>query len=169
MSSVEGKPSKKKFETWKIVLVIMVVLTPILFLVGELGSKPTPKPSKQMVTYSDKHLDIFKDRPELASPTWYPKGFDTYSEDSNVAWRWLENNEFKCTVGDSCWGMLVIAQNGCPNSLYGEVSILDSSGTQISYTNDSLSVAMPMQKNKLIFDSFEPNANKARLARISCR
>jgi hypothetical protein len=99
---------------------------------------------------------------------WIPNGFKSWSEDSNVAWRWLEDTEYKCDRGDACWGMMVIARDGCKNSLYGEISILDKSNVQISYTNDSLSSTFPMQENRLVFTTYEDSAHSARLSKISC-
>jgi hypothetical protein len=52
--------------------------------------------------------------------------------------------------------------------LYAELSILDKSDVQVGYTNDSVSSALPMQKSKLIFNSYEDAANSARLSKISC-
>jgi hypothetical protein len=64
--------------------------------------------------------------------------------------------------------MMVIAKNGCDRSLYAEISILDKSEVQIGYTNDTLSQALPMQENKLIFNTYEEAAYSARLSKISC-
>ena len=64
--------------------------------------------------------------------------------------------------------MMIIAKDGCDRSLYAEISILDKNEVQIGYTNDSVSQALPMQKSKLIFDTYEDEANTARLSKISC-
>jgi hypothetical protein len=99
---------------------------------------------------------------------WIPTEFNSYSEDPNIGWRWLKDNEFKCTYGESCWGMMVISKDGCDRSLYAEVSILDKNEVQIGYTNDTASQALPMQKTKLVFNTFEDEAETARLTKISC-
>jgi len=106
--------------------------------------------------------------PTPVDTSWIPVEFNSYSEDPNVAWRWLKDKEYKCTYGDSCWGMMVISKNGCDRSLYAEISILDKNEVQIGYTNDSVSQALPMQKSKLIFNTYEDDANTARLSKISC-
>lgn len=100
--------------------------------------------------------------------SWVPSNFNVWSEDFNVAYRWLEGNEFECDYGDSCWGMMIITKVGCPNSLYAELSILDKNDVQISYTNDSLSSALPLQKSKMVFRTYEVAAETARIAKISC-
>jgi hypothetical protein len=105
--------------------------------------------------------------PVAVDTSWIPTEFNSWTDDPNVAWRWLESKEFNCT-GDSCWGMMVIAKNGCDRSLYAEISILDKSKVQIGYTNDTLSQALPMQENKLIFNTYEESAYSARLSKISC-
>ena len=97
---------------------------------------------------------------------WYPKGFTEYK--GEIAWRWLEHGEFRCSYGDHCWGMLVVAKNGCPSSLYAEITILDGSGSNVGYTNDTTSGLSPGQQAKLIFEDFTPGADSARLGEISC-
>ena len=97
---------------------------------------------------------------------WYPKGFTEYKGD--IAWRWLERGEFNCSYGDHCWGMLVVAKNGCPSSLYAEITILDGSGSNVGYTNDTTSGLSPGQQAKLIFEDFTSGADSARLGEISC-
>jgi len=64
--------------------------------------------------------------------------------------------------------MMIIAKEGCPNSLYAELSILDANDVQISYTNDALSSTLPMQKSKMIFETYEEDAESARISKISC-
>jgi hypothetical protein len=64
--------------------------------------------------------------------------------------------------------MSIIAREGCPSSLYAEITILDSSGTNIGYTNDTTSGLGAGQKAKMVFETFEPGAKNARLAEISC-
>jgi len=52
--------------------------------------------------------------------------------------------------------------------LYAEISLLDKNGVQIGYTNDTLSSALSMQENKMIFNTYEKEASEVRLAKISC-
>jgi hypothetical protein len=109
---------------------------------------------------------------ELASkytvePAWYPDGFNEYSE--NVAWRWGTSKETDCSYSSgSCWSAIIISKEGCPNSLYGEIKIFDSSDVQIDYTNDTASTVSPMQKVKLTFDTFNDNASTAQIGKLSC-
>jgi len=105
--------------------------------------------------------------PTQIDTSWMPIEFNSWSDDPNVAWRWLDSKEYECT-NDACWGMMVIAKNGCKSNLYAEISILDKSEVQIGYTNDTVSSALPMQKSKLVFNSYEKSAHSARLSKISC-
>jgi len=97
---------------------------------------------------------------------WYPKGYSTYSGD--IAWRWLEGKEYRCSYGDHCWGISIIAKNGCPTSLYAQITILDGNGANIGYTNDLTSGLSSGQEAKLVFEDFTPGAKSARLSEISC-
>ena len=99
---------------------------------------------------------------------WIPSGFNSWSDDPNVSWRWLENKEYECDRGDACSGVMIVAKDGCKNSLYAEISLLDKNGVQIGYTNDTLSSALSMQENKMIFNTYEKEASEVRLAKISC-
>lgn len=99
---------------------------------------------------------------------WIPSGFNSWSDDPNVSWRWLENKEYNCDRGDACSGVMIVTKNGCKNSLYAEISLLDKNGVQIGYTNDTLSSALSMQENKMIFNTYEKGASEVRLAKISC-
>jgi len=99
--------------------------------------------------------------------SWEPANFKVWSDNPNVAWRWLKGNEFRCTA-DSCWGMLIIAKEGCTNSLYAELSVLDANNVKIGYTNDSIGSTLPMQKAKMIFNTYEEDAKSATISKISC-
>jgi hypothetical protein len=97
---------------------------------------------------------------------WYPKGYSEF--ETGLAYRWLSSGQFSCSYSSgSCWGMSVRSQSGC-TSLYVEITILDSQGNNIGYTNDTTSGLQVGQSAKMVFDSFEDNASKARLAKIDC-
>jgi hypothetical protein len=101
---------------------------------------------------------------------WYPKGFSEYSGDSQIAYRWLDyGSEYTCTYSSAyCFGMYVIARNGCPTSFYAEINLLDSSKTNLGYTNDTTSALAPGQKAKLVFDTFTTGVKSASIGKISC-
>lgn len=99
---------------------------------------------------------------------WIPTGFNSWTEDSNLAWRWLEKSEYKCDYDRACSGIMVVAKDVCSRNLYAEVSILDKKSVQIGYTNDTVSSALSMQESKLVFNTYEESANSFRLSKISC-
>jgi hypothetical protein len=99
---------------------------------------------------------------------WIPSGFNSWPDDPNVSWRWLENKEYKCDYDRACSGIMIIAKNGCDKNLYAEVSIRDKNDVQIGYTNDTVSSALSMEESKLIFNTYEVNADTFRLSKISC-
>jgi hypothetical protein len=101
--------------------------------------------------------------------SWIPAGFDGYTEDDNIAWRWATKSEVDCTYSSgACWSAVVIAKEGCPSSLYGEVNIFDKNDIQISYTNDTVGSVQPMQKVKLTFDTLDDSAQTANISKFSC-
>lgn len=151
----ELRKIKKKQKTRSNIFITVVVLFIVVWLLSQDYS--TQSESSSSVTTPTATIDT----------SWVPSGYNSWSDNPNVAYRWLEDDEYNC-IGDSCWGIMVIAKNGCDTSLYAEISILDKSEVQVGYTNDSVSSALPMQKSKLIFDSFEDSARKARLSKISC-
>jgi hypothetical protein len=105
---------------------------------------------------------------QIQDTNWIPTGFNAWSQDANVAYKWLDENEYSCQGGDYCWGLMVVTQNGCSNNLYVELSILDKNDVQIGYTNDTVSSALPLQKSKLVFDTYLEDSDTARISKISC-
>ena len=101
--------------------------------------------------------------------SWIPAGFGGYSNDDSIAWRWATKSEVDCTYSSGdCWSIVLIAKDGCPSSLYGEINIFDKNDIQISYTNDSVASVQPMQKVKLTFDTLDDSAQTANLSKLSC-
>ena len=99
-------------------------------------------------------------------PAWtVPAGFTRF--DAGTGYRWIEPVSGDC-IADKCWAMEVVTRAGCPNSLYVELSLVDSSGTAVGYTNDVAGVVAAGQKARLTFDSFEPSAHEARLTELTC-
>jgi hypothetical protein len=98
--------------------------------------------------------------------SWIPSGFIGW--DQNVAYTYIENPD--CSYSDSlCVGIQVVSKNGCPNNLYGEISIEDKNGVQIGYTNDTLSNLSPLSKGELIFDILKwERFGGFKLSKISC-
>lgn len=104
--------------------------------------------------------------PIVQDPVWTPPaGFTRY--DAGTGYRWIEPAAGDC-IGDKCWAMEVVTRAGCPTSLYVELSLVDSSGTAVGYTNDVAGAVSAGQKARLTFDSFEASARTARLTQLNC-
>lgn len=149
----EYKARKKEKRRNALILIVSIIIT--FYFVG-LYSEPNNSPKSPYPVIAE----------DLTG--WIPSGFNSWSADSNVAWRWLENKEYKCDRGEACAGVMIVARDGCTNSLYAEISLLDKNGVQVGYTNDTLSSALSMQENKMIFNSYEEGVSEVRLAKISC-
>lgn len=98
--------------------------------------------------------------------SWIPSGFLKFDE--SIAIRYLKNP--KCSYSDSfCVGIQIVSKDGCPNNLYGEISIKNKNGVEIGYTNDTLSSLPSGVKGELIFDILEwERFGGFRLTKISC-
>jgi hypothetical protein len=64
---------------------------------------------------------------------------------------------------------MIVTRDGCPRGIYAEIAILDSSGVQIDYTTDGTTMVLAKAKVKLTFDTFNEQAQSARIGKIDCR
>lgn len=105
-----------------------------------------------------------------AAAAWQPPAsFALAPDDPTVAVRWMDTAEFKCTYSSgACWGMEVVARDGCPSSLYVELSLMDATGAAVGYTNAVAGSVSPGQHAKLVFDTLKEGVAKARLTQVSC-
>lgn len=97
-----------------------------------------------------------------------PAGFERAVADPDIAYRWMENPT--CLL-DSCWGLEVVAREGCPGGLYIELTTLTPDGTVVGFTNDSVGSVSYGGKARMVFDNVDRDqgATKARVDEISCR
>jgi hypothetical protein len=102
----------------------------------------------------------------VSDDSWIPEGFNSYSGDNDIAWRWLKSSEFSGYY--EAWGLMIIPRYGCQNGLYAELNVLDKNDVIVGYTNDSLSYVGAMQKAKLTFNLLEDDGASATIERISC-
>jgi hypothetical protein len=101
----------------------------------------------------------------VAEAAWYPAFFTPY--DDSTAFRYADKSEYECTGGFHCAAIFVVARDGC-ESLYAEIAVLDSSGTNIGFSNDTTTGLQPGQQAKLTFDILEDATAKIRLTTINC-
>ena len=118
---------------------------------------------------SDTYTSSTYDDTTYDDTSWVPAGYNVWSDDSNIAWRWGDDSETDCSYSSSsCWSVMVVTHFGCSSDLYGEINIFDSNDIQISYANDSLASVAPLQQVKLTFDTFDDNAANGRVAQLNC-
>lgn len=165
MSSPESPQPKRKLKIWQIVVLVIVAFGIIGMFSGTDSSTSTSSSSQSSTSNSQS-----SDPAPTVDNSWIPKGYSLYSDDASVAWRWGTSSETKCSYSSSsCWSMMVVARDGCPTGMYAEIAILDKSGTQIDFTNNTATTVLPNSKVKLTFDTFNEDAQSARLAQINCR
>lgn len=99
-----------------------------------------------------------------ASVPWYPDGY--YETGNGVAWNWSSGGGCKFS-SFGCWHMNVIAKDGCPSGLYAAINIVDSAGTVVGFTNDSLPGLAPMRKARLEFTN-TTDYNSAEFQELNC-
>jgi hypothetical protein len=151
----------------KVITIVFVALVSI----GLLTSCTDNTEATPTLSTAEQIQEILATQESIVDTTWIPAGYNSYSGDDNVAWKWTDavGGGYDCEYGDACWAMFVITRDGCPNGLYAELAIFDKNDVQIDYTNDLTTYVSPNQKVRLGFDTFNDNAYSASLADISCR
>jgi len=87
----------------------------------------------------------------------------------DVEYRWLGTNEFDCQFsGSSCWGMAVRAAESCENGLFVEVNFLDSNNAIVDSGIDQVASLGRGKTAKLVFHSYDDQADDVEIADISC-
>jgi hypothetical protein len=81
---------------------------------------------------------------------WYPKGYQEWQD--GLAFRWVKSKDLKCPAySGGCWGMYVIARDGCPQNLYVELSVENRAGDVVGFTNDLVGSVEAGRRAKLTF------------------
>jgi hypothetical protein len=160
MSSDNPDARKPRMKLWKIVLIVIFSL----WALGTIAEMINPSSSVTTTISSPKEpIETYDD-------SWIPTGFTGYATDDNLAWRWGTKSETNCTYSSgACWSVMVVTKDGCPSGLYGEIAILDKSEVQIDYTNDTTTLVPAGTKVKMTFDTFNEEADTARLSQLTCR
>lgn len=129
---------------------------------AELGSK-TPL-NNTISRASDAGCDIT--RPKLQpAKNWYPKGYNV-RPDGELAFKFVRSNPdcYSCSAA----AVNVVSKNGCPGGIYAEANVLDSAGTVIDWTNDSVPSLAPGQKARLNFTTYQDNADTIQIVDMTC-
>jgi hypothetical protein len=128
------------------------------------------KPNFEQLIASSQSLDNWLStvRTRARNLPWYPRDFETWYDDSNLAWRWAERGEFNCSYGNRCQAIFVVSKDGCASGLYAKINILDSSKVVVDYSNDLLSGIRPGDVAKMQFEFFTSGSVSTRLEELSC-
>lgn len=97
--------------------------------------------------------------------SWVPSGYQAWSSDSSVAWKW--SSKSNCDYY-SCISAEIISRDGCPSGLYAALNWLDNNDSVVSYSNESLPSLLPMQAAKLRFDDIQETGDSGQMAEINC-
>lgn len=155
-------------------LVVGVVILFGLYLIGNsdlssdsgIGKGTTNASKKNPLAYDYENAPTTMPSIDSSSYDWIPSGFNQWS--AELAWRWAKKGEYNCSYGDGCVAMYVVSRNGCPTSVYAEINLYDSVGTNVGYTNETLSSLAPLEKGRMIFEFFEEDAEGAQPSEIKC-
>lgn len=99
------------------------------------------------------------------NPDWPPTGFTDY--DGEVAYKWTTSTTDSDCSGCTYSTMDVTALYGC-DSLYVEVNFLDSTGSIVDWSNDTVSSLSAGQTARLEFDTWEDYADQTEITDVSC-
>jgi hypothetical protein len=81
--------------------------------------------------------------------------------------KWLEQGQYSCDYGKSCWGLQVVAIDPC-QSMYAEIAVLSRAGSNIGMANDVAVGSSAYQRVEFVFNTFEPAARSADIVKITC-
>ena len=95
------------------------------------------------------------------SVPWYPEGFSEFDE--NTAYKY---NKGGCDYFD-CYNVSIVTKTGC-SQIYAEMTLMDNSGANVGFTNDTATATQPLQVVKMRFDVIEDSADTGRLTQVSC-
>lgn len=95
------------------------------------------------------------------SVPWYPEGYKEFN--STTAFKFLKGG---CDYFD-CYNVALISKVSC-STMYAEMTIYDSSGANVSYSNDISSAVRPFEQVKMRFDVIESSAKTGRLTEVNC-
>ena len=159
-------PPKKKMGIGKKIGIGFVGFIVFCFILGFIGGGSSSDTSS---TASSEPTAAASSEPTVDEAPWFPAGYSEVQD--GIALKWMtvaEDNASDACTGDHCWGAYVIARDGCPSSLYAEITLLDGQDVQLGYTNDSVGSVSPGTKVRLMFNTYENSARQARLAKVSC-
>ena len=121
--------------------------------------------AEAVVAKSDALADAIKSRAD--SKPWYPRGFGEFED--GLAWKWADGPS-PCGYSRCSYSHIrVISRDGCSDGLYAEVNKLNSGGTIVDWTNDTVPVLPANTPALLTFVSYASGVDSSSLTTLNCR
>lgn len=106
------------------------------------------------------------------TPAWAPPaGYERHetSRGVGVGVEWEKPTRAECRgSGVTCFAMNVVTEQSCPRSLYASITLFNSAGNNIGWTNDTAQGVQAGEKVRMVFDTYERGVESARVAEINC-
>lgn len=164
----KNQEPKRSLKGGVIALVVGVAIL-IVFVAASVNSNSTPVDSSASEdTYSSDETYTTGEDYTFEEPIdWYPEGFEYYDDDLAYKFVTFEGSD-PCSSECSFWKVKVISQYGCPNGVYLEMNISDSSGTVIDWTNDSVPSLGANQSAVLNLITYDDSADSGTITDLVC-
>ena len=125
-----------------------------------------------LANYAYENSPEAQDLKEEEAKEWVPDGYDISFQGTQViegfAQKFLKSG-FQCASGsEGCWGVSVIAKEGCPNGIFGYMFYTDSSGDQLPEVMETTGRAQAMQKMTLVFNIYNTGVKSGRIWKVGC-
>lgn len=108
------------------------------------------------------------DPSEPAQVNWAPKGFSKFDE--SIAFKFTTSKGQSPCSDCNYWKVTIIANEECKDGVYAELNMLDSSGTVLNWSNDSIPFLGARQKAVLTFENYpyDSNLDSGELTDLAC-
>ena len=164
------KPFKPLLIAGALLLLVVILVSTITNSGAKSSNTASPSPSSSAKSSSSPSASSSSPRATSApAAPWYPSGYSPYKTD--LAVKWVDGAAVPPACGSGCtyWTLQIVSKYGCPGGIYAEVNILDSAGTNIGWTNDTLASLKTGQAGQLQFKTYVKNPKSASIAKITCR
>jgi hypothetical protein len=147
------------------------------------GPVPTQRPTPTLTPTSTakptprvRPTSALRPTPTPVRPAWFPTsgGYSLAPHHDDVAFRWLEPDEFDCedrtdVLSWSCYGLLLIARDGCPTRLEVTLGISWSPlGPSTAHEKGSVRAVEPLRPTRLVIESSPGDGDLALVEKVVC-
>lgn len=151
--------AKKKNPLATILILVAVLVVGGIAIGSQAGNQSTS-------TVEEVETPTIEPTPEPIN--WAPSGYSQW--DDSIAYKFTtKSGKWPC---QDCnfWKVTVVANQGCPGGVYGELNMLDSRGTVQDWTNDSIPYLGPGEKAVLKFThyNYDSSLKTGELTNLTC-